>query len=78
MKYLRYILAIVVFILVTILLALAGGIIGLELLWDYSKTDFPFVEFWGGILCGGIIGLIVATFLATKIWPRRRKQKYWQ
>lgn len=77
MKYFRYIIAIVVFIVVTILLALAGGMIGLEVLWDYSKTDFPFVEFWGGIFCGGIIGLILGIFLAIKIWPRRKKQKYW-
>lgn len=76
MKYLRYILAIVEIILVPILFAFAGGMIGLEVLWDYSVRNEPFVEFFGGILCGGIIGLIFATFLAVKIWPRSKKQKY--
>jgi len=72
MKTLRYIAVILLGLGIVVALGIAGFWGGLSIGLQY--TDFPIIEAYGGLTCGGLVGIFIAIFLARKIWPHKKEK----
>lgn len=47
-----------------------GAYLGLEILWDYSRTDFPIIEALVGFLAGLLLGIFTGVAVTRKLWVK--------
>lgn len=47
-----------------------GAYLGLEILWDYSRTDFPIIETLVGFLAGLLLGTFIGVAVTRNFWVK--------
>lgn len=47
-----------------------GAYFGMEILWHYSRTDFPIIESLVGFLAGLLLGTFIGVAVTRKFWVK--------